>query len=82
MNKKLQKDGIKARRKIYDFLVQFITENGYSPTIREICDGVGLHSTSTVYHHLMTLEIMGKIHMKECKPRTISLVGYQFVKAG
>ena len=82
MNKKWQNDGIKARKKIYDFLVQFITENGYSPSIREICEGTGLHSTSTIYKQLMTLEMMGKIHTKERKSRTISLVGFQFVKAG
>ena len=82
MNKKWQNDGIKARKKIYDFLVQFITENGYSPSIREICEGTGLHSTSTIYKQLMTLEMMGKIHTKERKSRTISLVGFQFVIAG
>lgn len=82
MDNKFQNDGIKACKKIYDFLVQFITENGYSPSIREICVGTGYGSTSTIYNHLMTLEKMGKIHMKECKPRTISLVGFQFVKAG
>ena len=82
MENKFQNEGIETRRKIYDFLVKFITENGYSPSIREICEGTGLHSTSTIYNHLMTLEKMGKIHMKECKPRTISLVGFQFVKAG
>ena len=82
MDKKLQHDGIKARRKIYDFLVQFITENGYSPTIREICEGTGYNSTSTIYNHLMMMEKMGKIHMKANKTRTISIVGYQFVKAG
>lgn len=82
MDKKLQHNGIKARRKIYDFLVQFITENGYSPSIREICKGTGYNSTSTVFNHLMTLEMMGMIRTKDGKQRTISLVGYQFVKAG
>ena len=82
MNNKFQNEGIETRRKIYDFLVKFITENGYSPSIREICEGTGLHSTSTIYQQLMTLEMMGKIHTKERKSRTISLVGFQFVKAG
>ena len=82
MKKELQNDGVRSRKKIYDFLVKFITENGYSPSIREICEGTGLHSTSTIYKQLMTLEMMGKIHTKERKSRTISLVGFQFVKAG
>lgn len=82
MNNKFQNEGIETRRKIYDFLVKFITENGYSPSIREICIGTGYNSTSTIYKQLMTLEMMGKIHTKERKSRTISLVGFQFVKAG
>ena len=82
MNNTFQNEGIETRRKIYDFLVKFITENGYSPSIREICEGTGLRSTSTIYNHLMTLEMMGKIHTKERKSRTISLVGFHFVKVG
>ena len=82
MENKFQNEGIETRRKIYDFLVKFITENGYSPSIREICEGTGLHSTSTIYKQLMTLEMMGKIHTKERKSRTISLVGYQYKKVG
>lgn len=82
MDNKFQNEGIETRRKIYDFLVKFITENGYSPSIREICEGTGLRSTSTIYNHLMTLEMMGKIHTKERKSRTISLVGYQYKKVG
>lgn len=35
------------RQKIYDFIVQYITEHGYSPTVREIGAGVGLQSTNT-----------------------------------
>lgn len=77
-----KEQGIESRKKIYDFLVQFITKNGYSPSIREICDGVGVSSTQTVYRHLCKLEKEGKIKTQEGKPRTISVVGYDFVKVG
>lgn len=80
MDKKLQEQGNATRKRIYDFLVEFITMNGYSPTIREICSGIGLNSTATVHNHLLILERLGMIHMKENAPRTISLVGYKFVK--
>lgn len=46
---------------VYEFCKEFFQENLYFPTIREICDGVGLTSTSTVYYHLQNLEKMGKI---------------------
>lgn len=82
MNKDTGKQGIESRRKIYDFLIEFFTENGYAPSVREICKAVGLTSTSTVYYHLLTLENMGKIKMKRNQTRAIKVVGYEFVKAG
>lgn len=69
-----------TRCKVYDFLVDFFTKNGYAPSVREICSGVGLKSTSTVYGHLLALENEGKIEMKEKVTRAIKLVGYEFVK--
>lgn len=70
-----------ARQKVYDFLVEFVTENGYAPSLREICVGTGLKSTSSVYEHLLKLEDEGKIEMKrDYSPRAIKLVGYKFVK--
>lgn len=83
-NKKMDtgKQGIEARKKIYDFLVKFITENGYAPSVREICEAVGLKSTSTVYYHLLVLKDMGKIEIKRNQTRAIKVVGYEFVKAG
>ena len=68
------------REKIYNFIVNFMTENGYSPNIREIGDAVGLSSTSSVFNQLMNLQDEGLIKMQNGKSRTISLVGYKFVK--
>lgn len=66
--------------RVYNFIVKFITENCYSPSIREICEGAGMRSKSSVYDHLMELELMGKIEMKRNTARTIRLVGYKMVK--
>lgn len=82
MDKELKEHGIESRQRVYDFLVDFITKNGYAPSVKEICDGIDLKSTSSVYNHLMVLERIGKIHMKANKTRAISLVGYNFVKVG
>lgn len=82
MNNELQEQGIETRQGVYDFLVKFITENGYAPSVREIAEATGLKSTSSVYEHLQILEMAGKIHMEKNKPRAISLVGYKFVKVG
>jgi len=40
------------RTKILDFLLEFRSENGYSPSIREICAGIGCASTNTVQYHV------------------------------
>lgn len=66
--------------RVYNFLVEYVTNNGYPPTIREIGNGVGLKSTQTVCSHLKRLQTMGLIHTEETKPRAISIVGYKFVK--
>lgn len=52
------------RQKVYDYLIGYVKENGYAPSVREICEGVGLNSTSSVYNHLSNLEEEGKIKMR------------------
>ena len=68
------------REKIYNFIVNFMTNKGYSPSIREIGDAVGLSSTSSVFNQLMNLQDEGLIEMQNGKSRTISLVGYRLMK--
>lgn len=71
---------ITNRERIYNFLVKYIQENGFSPSIREICEGTFLKSTSTVYRHLQRLEDEGRIEMKQNSFRAIKLVGYELKK--
>lgn len=59
---------------IFDFLKQFLNENGYPPTVREICSGVNLSSPATVYNHLENLERKGYIRKNESKNRAIELL--------
>lgn len=53
---------------------ELILERGYSPSIREIGDAVGLSSSSTVHSHLRALEIKGFIKRKPGTVRAITLV--------
>lgn len=73
---------METRQKIYDFIVQYIQEHGYAPTVREIGKGVGLKSTSTVHGHLTRMFKMGMLETDtECSsPRAIRVPGYRFVK--
>lgn len=59
---------------IYEFIKSQILEKGYPPSVREICTGVGLSSTSTVHGHLARLEKKGMIRRDSTKPRTIEIL--------
>lgn len=63
-----------SRKRIYNFIVEHIDRYGYSPTVREICTGVNLKSTSTVHHHLLVLVDDGLIRMGDNKVRSIEIV--------
>ena len=61
------------RERILQYITQFTHDYGYSPSVREICEGVGLASTATVHYHLNALRQDGVINMDGKKNRTISL---------
>ena len=55
---------------IMDYVNQFIQENGYSPSVREIGAAVGLRSTASVSYHLQALQAKGLLQApggKGCK---------------
>lgn len=74
MNRNLRKHGIERREQIYQFIVKYINDKGYSPSVREISSAVGLKSSSNVHVHLMKLEEEGRIEMKPRCPRTIKVL--------
>ena len=49
------------QQQILDYIKEEILRKGYPPTVREICEKVGLRSTSSVHSHLATLEENGYI---------------------
>lgn len=52
----------------------FIKVNGYSPTIRELCDLCNLNSTATMFVHLQKLKEKGYIDYIPKKFRTIKII--------
>jgi repressor LexA len=44
-----------SQQKVYDCVAEFIDDNGYAPTVRQICEILGYSSTATVQQHLKTL---------------------------
>ena len=63
----------KAER-IMDYVNQFIQENGYSPSVREIGAAVGLRSTASVSYHLQALQDKGLLQSPGAKGRKRALV--------
>ncbi|MDI9497808.1 MAG: transcriptional repressor LexA [Bacillota bacterium] len=59
--------------RVYRFIVDYIDENGYAPSVRDICEGVGIGSTSTVHAHLKRLEADGRLTYEAGKRRAITL---------
>jgi repressor LexA len=69
--------GIITRMKIITSIYEYYEEHGFSPTVREIVDMVGLKSSSTVHRQLLSLKEEGKISWNPTMPRTIRLLsGY------
>lgn len=70
-------ESIKARHdkqsEILEYIKREIHDKGYPPSVREICEAVGLRSTSTVHGHLERMERKGLIRRDPTKPRAIEI---------
>ena len=62
------------QRQVLDFLTKTVNDRGYPPSVREICDAVGLSSPSTVHSHLSSLVKAGYIRRDPSKPRAIEIL--------
>lgn len=70
------------QREVLEYLKQQVLKKGYPPSVREICEAVGLKSTSSVHAHLESLEKNGYIRKDPTKPRAIEIVddGFNLVR--
>ncbi|MBU1104835.1 MAG: transcriptional repressor LexA [Patescibacteria group bacterium] len=51
----------KRQRQIMDYIKQYIQKQGFSPTLQEIANAMGVSSLATVHEHLQALEKKGII---------------------
>jgi repressor LexA len=63
------------QQEIWNYLVEYVDQHGYPPTVREIGERVGLASPSTVHAHLANLERAGLLKRDPTKPRALELIG-------
>ena len=78
----IKTNGTSTMDRVYQCIVGYFMENGYAPSIRDICAGTGLKSSGTVFYYLQRLEADGRIEVKRNSSRAIRLIGYEFRKAG
>ena len=62
---------------ILNYVNEFIQENGYSPSVREIGAAVGLRSTASVSYHLQALQDKGMLQNPGAKGRKRAIVTTQ-----
>ena len=65
----------RRQRDVFEYIKQYMNENGYAPCVRDICNALNLKSTSTAHAHLTKLEEKGYISRNPAKPRTILILG-------
>jgi repressor LexA len=53
------------------YIADYTTANGYPPTFRELCKGLGMSSTNAANDHLKALEKKGYIERKALASRAI-----------
>ena len=63
-----------TQRKVFLYIKDFVENNNYPPSVRDICKAVGLSSTSTVHGHLKRLEQKGLIRRTSKMSRAIEIL--------
>ena len=62
-------------KNVYNFTAAYIKENGFPPSVREICAKLDIKSTATAYGYIEKLKSMGLLEKSPMKKRALSLSG-------
>lgn len=80
MNYTAKEEGIKTRERMLVAIVEYIKQNGYPPTQRELGEIVGVKSTATINYQLLAMEREGMIELGPLgSPRAIKVPGYHYM---
>ena len=66
-----------TERKVYHYLLDFLTEHTYQPSVRDIGREFQIKSTKTVSELLQSLAIKGYIERDPSRSRGVKLLGFQ-----
>ena len=70
----MSKNFDEKQQELVKFIFDFTKENGYTPSVREMCDKMHFASTSTIFYYLNKCEQQGIIKRAKGKNRAIELV--------
>jgi repressor LexA len=61
------------QQSVLNFMLRYVRQRGFPPSIREIGDAVGLASPSSVAHQLKVLQRKGYLHRDQNRPRAMEI---------
>ena len=59
--------------KVLDYINRYIEENGFAPTVRDMCRDLGIKSTATAYDYINRLRDKGYLEKAENKKRAVTV---------
>lgn len=59
--------------RVMDYIRKFTEENGYTPSVREICKECGIKSTATVHSYIEKLQSKGYLNKTDNKKRAVTI---------
>ena len=65
---------------VLEYVENYILENGYAPTVRDICRDLKVKSTATAHSYLNKLNERGLIKKADDKKRAVTSVGGSFTR--
>jgi repressor LexA len=68
----------RRQKELLDFLADFITRRGYSPSYEEIAEGMSLASLATVHKHVLALEGKGYVRRGFNQSRSLEVAPKYF----
>ena len=68
------KELTERQKSIFDYLVSFMEEKGFAPSIRQVCEEVKIKSTKAIHTHFKILEEKGYIK-RDSNARSIEIIG-------
>lgn len=72
----------KKQKQLLTYIDSFIREHGYSPSYREIMNGLNYNSVATVALHVNNLITRGHLRKRENSARSLEVVGSDSMREG